>query len=267
MRNFPSKRRAVENQQRVTSLEEREAVKTETTGRRFFSAPTQTLGAPIGDAPVAKKNWFGRTMSVFRHDKSAPAAPVNNPMQQQSPPGHPAPSKVNLAARRAAPAPPRIDLPTEDEPAGPSPPFPHPSTFANSPGPVKQNFFARILGVKPVSRVVHTTYNPAKLQREIVECLNRWDRNDLGVRATEDDRRARVIRARVANRNVLGLKGVRFRIEIREDENNGSRAVFHLERGSNSSHNRVVDEYEQLLRTRNVLVEVRNPSRLSAYAL
>lgn len=286
MRNFPN-RRVVDNQIRVTSLVEQESTKTESSGRRFFSAPTQYqrtpsetkraqyLGVPVQEVeqPQVKRNWFGRKMSVLRTDRNAPPVAQNvqtssQPAQnlQQSPPGHPAP-QTNLAARRAAPPPPKINIANDEASTRVSPPFPHPSTFSPSPVAVKQNFFARILGVKPVSRVVHTTYNPVKLQREIVEALERWKHHDLGIKAIEDDRRARVIRARLANRNALGLKAVRFRIEIRDGENNGSQAIFHLEKGSNSSHNRVVDEYEQILKSQNVLVQPRNPSRMSAYAL
>lgn len=265
MRNFPNKR-TVDGQQRTTSMTEQENVKTESSGRRFFSAPTQRI--PPAEQPVVKRNWFGRKIYAIRQDAPAAQSPTTTTSaQQQSPPGHPAVNSINLAARRTAPAPPRLNIASTQQQSHVSPPFPHPSTFNPSPVAVKQSFFARILGVKPVSRVVHTSYSPVKLQKEIAEALKRWERNDLGVRLVEDDRRSRVIRARLANRNALGLKAVRFRIEIRDDDNMGSQAIFHLERGSNSSHNRVVDEYEQILKGQHVLVEVRHPSRLSAYAL
>lgn len=265
MRHFPTKR-TVDGQQRITSLVEQEATKTESVGRRFFSAPSQRP-APA-DQPIVKRNWFGRKISTIRPDNStAQTASGPESTVQQSPPGHPTSNVINLAARRTAPAPPRINIPRAQETSDISPPFPHPSTFSPSPVVAKQSFFARILGVKPVSRVVHTTYSPIKLHREIAEALTRWESHKLGVKLIEDNRHARVVRARVAKRNALGLKAIRFRIEIRDTENVGSQAIFHLEKGSNSSLNRVVDQYEDILKAQHVLIERRNPSRLSAYAV
>lgn len=278
MRNFPSRRPPPESEaQRSSSLVEPKAPKAQSAGRRFFSAPTPgnaTAPADQGEPAVAKRSWFVRKMSVLRPERNAPPPPlpaVRVPViDQRSPPGHPVSNTANLAARRAAPPPPRLEetaAAADDDDDGYSPPrFPHPSTFSPSPVAVKQSFFARILGVKPANRVFHTTYNPAKLQREIGEALRRWERNDLGIKSVEDDRRTRTIRARLANRNALGLKAVRFKVEIRDAEN-GSQAIFSLEKGANSSFNRVADEYEQMLRSSNVLVDIRAPSRLSAYAL
>lgn len=64
----------------------------------------------------------------------------------------------------------------------------------------------------------------------------------------------------------LGLKSVRFRIEIREYEQ-GSQAVFFQEKGAASSFDRIVQEYELIFRQAGVLFEVRPQSRLSAYAI
>lgn len=265
MRHFPAKR-TVDGQQRISSMVEQESAKSESAGRRFFSAPIQRI--PSAEQPVVKRNWYGKKIISTRQEtqQAQTLAPALSSVQQ-SPPGHSAHTPVNLAARRTAPAPPRLNIPKSRQSEESSPPFPHPSTFNPSPVAVKQSFFARMLGVKPVCRIVHTSYSPIKLQSEIAETLARWERNDLGAKLLEDNRHARIIRARLARRNALGLKPVRFRIELRDTENVGSQAVFHLEKGSNSSHNRVVDQYEDILRAQHVLIERRNPSRLSAYAV
>ena len=239
MRHWPLRQET--ERKRVTSMIETPSQSTDAK-KRFVSAPVNYsrmpsdisralhLGPAVPDDPAPRKSWFGRTFSLSRDTK---------PKVQASPPGHPAPNTVSLAARRAAPPPPRLHIPN---------PFPHPSTFTPSSTP-KTSFLARLLGVKPTPRIITTTHQLSRLQRDVVDALKRWERNKLGVTGVEENKRTRTVRATLSSKNALGLKSTKLSVCFTHP----SCATFTHLKGSNSSFNRVVDEFEQIFETQGVL--------------
>ncbi|BFZ58611.1 serine/threonine-protein kinase gin4 [Savitreella phatthalungensis] len=185
--------------------------------RRLVSAPAAVPPVSVTAPIEPKRNWLDRMFARKVSPTSAPASSATTP-----------PAHATLAARREAPAPPPLQI------AGEPPQSP------------KLGFFARLLNFKPAPRSIHTRHSPNRLHREILDSLRRWEKAELGVRVVVDDRRNRIIRAQVGKRNALGLKSVRFRMEVLPD---GKRAlvIFTLERGAQSSFNRVVQEYEHIL--------------------
>ena len=194
--------------------------------RRNVSAPAQTQtytrdttaapAPPPPPAPAPKRNWLDRTLSALK--------------------------QPNLAARRSAPAPPPLTPP------------PDISTTAEHASP-KQGFFARLLNFKPAQEYLRTTYSANRLHRELCDSIRRWEKAGLGVKLLEEDRRTRTLRAQVRSRNALGLRSVRFRVEVvYASDRKSSVATFVQERGAQSSFLRVVDEYQHIYSDAGVLI-------------
>ncbi|ORY86934.1 hypothetical protein BCR37DRAFT_390658 [Protomyces lactucae-debilis] len=285
---------------RVSSLVEKTTTTKQSAARRFVSAPTYTrmpselaktfrLGRVLGEdsntnteqVEPAKgnsqmRNWFGRKFSMLKADRPAPRAPKQDEVSpavapaisstpaayQSSPPGHPTAhgSPVNLAARRHAPSPPRLqnlerrgtsgresrsqDVPQQQKHVADL----HkaaPQQTIHSPDFPKQSFFARLLNIKPASKTLDTTLSAAKLQREVVDCLRRWEQANLGIQGIQEDRRQGFVRSRLGAKNALKLRPVCFRIEC-QSHSAGASAVFVQEKGARSTFNRVVQEFESI---------------------
>jgi len=109
--------------------------------------------------------------------------------------------------------------------------YPHFDGTGSSEGPVKQSFFAKIFSIKPLSKVIQTTLAADRLRKELLELLKRWESMGIGIAQVVEDPRTRVIRAKLQSHNSVGLKAVRFKIEILSIRVHASNAVFSQEKG------------------------------------
>jgi Fungal kinase associated-1 domain len=98
-------------------------------------------------------------------------------------------------------------------------------------GPVKQSFFARIFSIKPLTKMVRTTLPAEKLRNEIFDLLCRWENMGTGIVNVILDPRTNILRAKLSSHNSVGLKAMRFKIEV-ASVTGGSNAMFLQEKGT-----------------------------------
>jgi hypothetical protein len=98
--------------------------------------------------------------------------------------------------------------------------------------PVKQSFFAKLFSIKPLSQIIQTTLSADRLRRELVELLQRWESMGIGVSNVIEDPRTQTIRAKLQSHNSVGLKAMRFRIQIVPVGATAANAVFTQEKGN-----------------------------------
>lgn len=97
-------------------------------------------------------------------------------------------------------------------------------------GPVKQSFFSKIFSIKPLTKMVQTTLPAGQLRSEIFDLLSRWEKMGSGIVNVVLDPRTKIIRAKFSSHNSVGLKAMRFRIEV-TPVTGGSNAMFSQEKG------------------------------------
>jgi Fungal kinase associated-1 domain len=88
-----------------------------------------------------------------------------------------------------------------------------------------------MLSIKPLSQLVQTTVGAERLRRELLNLLRRWESMDIGIviLASDSDK---IIRAKARSHNSVGLKAMRFKIEIIPVGINASNVLFSQERGT-----------------------------------
>lgn len=110
--------------------------------------------------------------------------------------------------------------------------YPHFDGAGSTEGPIKRSFLAKIFSIQPLSKVIQTTLPVDRLRTELLELLKRWEGMGIGIGQVVEDPRTRVIRAKLQSHNSVGLKAVRFKIEILSIRVHVSNAVFSQEKGS-----------------------------------
>ena len=110
--------------------------------------------------------------------------------------------------------------------------YPHFDGTGSTEGPIKQSFFAKIFSIKPLSKVIQTTLPADRLRTELMELLKRWEGMGIGIAQVVEDPRSRIIRAKLQSHNSVGLKAMRFKIEIVSIRVHASNAVFSQEKGN-----------------------------------
>jgi len=103
-------------------------------------------------------------------------------------------------------------------------------------GEVKRSFFSKIFSIKPLSQKVQTTLPPERLRAEILGMLQRWESMGIGITNVVQDPGTHVIRAKLSSTNSVGLKAMRFRIQIVAQPNNHANAIFFQEKGMKFCH-------------------------------
>jgi hypothetical protein len=98
-------------------------------------------------------------------------------------------------------------------------------------GEVKRSFFSKIFSIKPLSQKVQTTLTPERLRAEILGMLQRWESMGIGITNVAEDPITHIIRAKLSSTNSVGLKAMRFRIDVVSQPNNHSDAIFYQEKG------------------------------------
>jgi hypothetical protein len=98
-------------------------------------------------------------------------------------------------------------------------------------GPVKRSFFSKIFSIKPLTKMVQTTLPGDQLRDEIFDLLCRWEKMGTGIVDVVLDPRTKIIRAKLSSHNSVGLKAMRFRIEV-TPVTGGSNALFSQEKGT-----------------------------------
>ena len=120
-----------------------------------------------------------------------------------------------------------------------------------------QNWFARILHVKPGKKLLALQVSKVVAMKEIKAVLVDW--KAYGMRGIRTDRAAGVIRGRVGENNSLHIKPVYIVIEFFTVMHKGRRAGlsvarFSQEKGAKSSFEKFVQTMEDVLRGRMMLV-------------
>jgi hypothetical protein len=110
--------------------------------------------------------------------------------------------------------------------------YPHFDGTGSSEGPIKQSFFAKIFSIKPLSKVIQTTLPADRLRKELLHLLKRWEGMGIGIAQVVEDPRKRIIRAKLQSHNSIGLKAMRFKVEIVSIRVHASNAIFSQERGT-----------------------------------
>jgi hypothetical protein len=110
--------------------------------------------------------------------------------------------------------------------------YPHFDGTGSTEGAIKQSFFAKIFSIKPLSKVIQTTLPADRLRIELMELLKRWEGMGIGIAQVVEDPRSRFIRAKLQSHNSVGLKAMRFKIEIVSIRVHSSNAVFSQEKGN-----------------------------------
>lgn len=101
-----------------------------------------------------------------------------------------------------------------------------------SQGPVKQSFFSKIFSIKPLSQRVQTILPAERLRAELLGMLRRWETMGIGITNVTEDPITHVIRAKLSSHNAVGLKAMRFRIQVVIQPNDHSNAMFFQEKGT-----------------------------------
>jgi hypothetical protein len=104
-------------------------------------------------------------------------------------------------------------------------------SFESQGGPVKRSLFAKIFSIKPLTRVIQTTIPGDGLYAELVELLRRWEGLGIGI-GQITEHHTKIIRAKLQSHNSVGLKALRFRIQITAIGTASSNAVFTQEKGN-----------------------------------
>lgn len=131
-------------------------------------------------------------------------------------------------------------------------------------GAIKQSLFARIFSIKPLSQVIQTTLSADRLRKELVELFQRWESMGIGIVNVVEDSRTQIIRARLQSHNSVGLKAIKFRIQVVQIRTTAANAVFTQEKGdfyqeeltigAGSSFMRVVQQVDAVLCGKGYLV-------------
>ena len=80
--------------------------------------------------------------------------------------------------------------------------------------------------------MVQTTLPAEKLRNEIFDLLCRWEHMGTGIVNVIVDPATKIIRTKLSSHNSVGLKAMRFRIEV-TSVTGGSNAMFAQEKGTN----------------------------------
>jgi hypothetical protein len=99
-------------------------------------------------------------------------------------------------------------------------------------GAVKRSLFAKIFSIKPLTQVIQTTLPADRLHTELIELLRRWEGMGIGIAQVTEEPRTNSIRAKLQSHNTVGLKAMRFRIQIVSIGTASSNAVFIQEKGT-----------------------------------
>jgi Fungal kinase associated-1 domain len=99
-------------------------------------------------------------------------------------------------------------------------------------GTVKRSLFAKIFSIKPLTRVIQTTLPEDRLHTELLELLRRWEGMGIGIAEVTEEQRTNSIRAKLQSHNTVGLKAMRFRIQIISIGTASSNAVFIQDKGT-----------------------------------
>ncbi|KAI9892423.1 MAG: hypothetical protein M1814_001380 [Vezdaea aestivalis] len=124
--------------------------------------------------------------------------------------------------------------------------------------PVPQSWFARILHIRPKTKILCFSVGRRRARREIVAVLRDWRK--YGMRDIVQDRERNVCFARVDEKNFLKIKPVSLAAECLTILQDGKRAGlstarFTQEKGAASSFTKVIETLERVLRNRGVLVD------------
>jgi Fungal kinase associated-1 domain len=140
----------------------------------------------------------------------------------------------------------------------------YPVFDSNGVGAVKQSIFARIFSIKPLSQVIQTTLSADRLRKELVELLQRWESMGIGITKVVEDPRTQIVRAKLQSHNSVGLKAMKFRIQVVQIRTSAANAVFTQEKGDSngcrltigagSSFMRVVQQVDAVLCGKGYLV-------------
>ncbi|KAI9670871.1 MAG: hypothetical protein M1817_003756 [Caeruleum heppii] len=122
----------------------------------------------------------------------------------------------------------------------------------------QQNWLARILHIKPASRVLCFNISRPRARREMASILRAWKK--YGLRDVMVDKYRNLIFGRVDARNFLGIKPVQFACEIHTVQERGKRtplsiARYTQEKGAASSFYKVVDTLQTVMGNRGFLVD------------
>jgi Fungal kinase associated-1 domain len=100
----------------------------------------------------------------------------------------------------------------------------------------------------------------------LVELLRRWESMGIGITSVVEDQRTHIIRAKLQSHNSVGLKSMRFRIEVVSVGGTAANAIFSQEKGipftisiinrlgAGSSFTRVVQQVDAVLCGKGYLV-------------
>ncbi|KAG8528666.1 uncharacterized protein KY384_006353 [Bacidia gigantensis] len=124
--------------------------------------------------------------------------------------------------------------------------------------PQPQNWLARLLGIKPATRVLCFQISRMRARREISTLFHSWKK--YGLRNIVIDKPASRIWARVDAENSLNIPPMRLACEVHTVLFRGGKANLSIarlvqEKGAKSSFLRVLDALEEVLRGKGVLVE------------
>ncbi|KAL3422326.1 CAMK CAMKL gin4 protein kinase [Phlyctema vagabunda] len=121
----------------------------------------------------------------------------------------------------------------------------------------QQNWLAKLFNVKPAARFICFSIAKRRARQEIVTILKGW--KTYGIRDIQVDKEKNIVFGKVGPKNYFDMKEVSFAAEIMTVIEHGKRshlsiARFTLERGANSSFQKVVETLDKVLRIRQVLV-------------
>ncbi|KAI9737931.1 MAG: hypothetical protein M1834_009301 [Cirrosporium novae-zelandiae] len=123
----------------------------------------------------------------------------------------------------------------------------------------EQNWFTRILHIKPASKVFCFCVSKTRARKEIIRVLKRW--RQYGMKDIYFDKERSIIFGRVDQSNYLQMKPVSFAAELFTVLKDGrpakqlSMVRFCQEKGAASSFHKVVDTLQNVLVAQGILVE------------